>query len=44
METLRNFIRTLGPLRLAVLGGVMVALLGFFAWIITHVSTTPQAL
>ena len=44
METLRNFVRTLGPLRLAVLGGVMLALLGFFAWIITHVSTTPQAL
>ena len=44
METLRNFTRTLGPLRLAVLGGVMLALLGFFAWIIAHVSTPPQAL
>lgn len=44
METLRNFVRTLGPVRMAVLVGVAVALLGFFAWIITRASSPQQAL
>lgn len=44
METLRNFVRTLGPVRLAVLAGVALALLGFFVWIITRASAPQQAL
>ena len=44
METLRKFVSTLGPARLAVLAGVALALAGFFIWIITHTATPPQAL
>jgi flagellar M-ring protein FliF len=44
METLRTFVRTLGPVRLAVLGGTTLALLGFFGWLITEASTPPQSL
>jgi flagellar M-ring protein FliF len=44
METLRNFLHTLGAVRLAVLGGVALALIGFFVWIIASASTPQQAL
>ena len=44
METLRSFVRTLGPVRLAVLGGVAFALIGFFVWIIARASAPQQAL
>ena len=41
METLRNFVGTLGPVRLLVLGGV--TLVGFFVWIIARASAPQQA-
>jgi flagellar M-ring protein FliF len=44
METLHNFVRTLGAVRLAVLGGVALALIGFFVWIIARASAPQQAL
>ena len=44
METLRNFVRTLGAVRLTVLGGVAFALIGFFVWIIARASVPQQAL
>ncbi|HYN39242.1 MAG TPA: flagellar basal-body MS-ring/collar protein FliF [Rhodospirillales bacterium] len=44
METLRAFVRTLGPVRLAILGGVGLALAGFFVWMIARVSQPPLAL
>src|SRR5512132_1305567 len=44
METLRNFVRTLGPVRLLALGGVTLALIGFFVWIIARASAPQQAL
>jgi flagellar M-ring protein FliF len=44
METLRAFVRTLGPVRLAVLGAVGLALAGFFVWMIARVSQPPMAL
>lgn len=44
MEQLRTLAKTLGPVRLAVLGGVGVALAAFFIWITTQVSTSQQAL
>jgi flagellar M-ring protein FliF len=44
METLRNFVRTLGAVRLAVLGGVALALIVFFVWIIARTSAPQQAL
>jgi flagellar M-ring protein FliF len=44
METLRSFVRTLGAVRLAVLGGVTLALIGFFVWIIARASAPQQAL
>jgi flagellar M-ring protein FliF len=44
METLRNFVRTLGPVRLAVLAGVGLALAGFFVWIIARTGAPQQAL
>lgn len=44
METLRNFVRTLGPVRLAVLGGVTVALAAFFVWIVAKSSAPQHAL
>jgi flagellar M-ring protein FliF len=44
METLRNFVRTLGAVRLTVLGGVALALIVFFVWIIARTSAPQQAL
>lgn len=44
METLRNFARTMGPVRLAVLAITALLLAGFFAWIVSQASTAPQAL
>lgn len=44
METLRNFGRTMGPVRLAVLAATALLLAGFFAWIVSQASTAPQAL
>lgn len=44
METVRNFARTLGPVRLAVLGGVALLLTGFFIWVFTQASTPRLAL
>jgi flagellar M-ring protein FliF len=44
METLRNFVRTLGAVRLTVAGGVAFALIGFFVWIIARASVPQQAL
>lgn len=44
MESLRVFVRTLGPVRLAVLGGVAVLLAGFFVWMIARAAQPPMAL
>jgi len=44
METLRAFARNLGPVRLAVLAGVTLALAGFFVWMIARTTAAPQAL
>jgi flagellar M-ring protein FliF len=44
MERLRTFVGTLGPVRLAVLAGVGLALIGFFGWIITRNGAPQQAL
>jgi flagellar M-ring protein FliF len=44
METLNNFVRTLGPVRLAVIGGVMFALAGFFVWIFAQASAPRMSL
>ena len=44
METLRTFVRNLGPVRTAVLGGVALVLAGFFAWMIARAAEPPMAL
>ncbi|MBK8209006.1 MAG: hypothetical protein IPK78_02665 [Rhodospirillales bacterium] len=44
MESLRAFVRTLGPVRLAVLGSVALALAGFFIWMIARAAQPPMAL
>lgn len=44
METLRVFVRTLGPVRLAVLGSVALALAGFFVWMIARAAQPPMSL
>lgn len=44
MESLRAFVRTLGPVRLAVLGSVTLALAGFFIWMIARAAQPPMAL
>src|SRR5512147_2535617 len=44
MGKLRNFVRTLGPVRLAVLAGVGLAMAGFFTWIIARTAAPQQAL
>lgn len=44
METLRTFVRNLGPVRTAVLGGVALVLAGFFAWMIVRAAEPPMAL
>ena len=41
MDTLIQALRNLGPLRLSVMGGVVVGLIGFFIFITTRL-TTPQ--
>jgi flagellar M-ring protein FliF len=44
MESLRVFVRTLGPVRLAVLGSVALVLAGFFVWMIARAAQPPMAL
>jgi len=44
MDALRNFGRTMGPVRLAVLAGVALVLAGFFVWILSRASTAQQSL
>ena len=41
MDTLVNALRNLGPLKLTVMGGVAVGLIGFFFFITTRL-TAPQ--
>jgi flagellar M-ring protein FliF len=42
VQGLIQFIRTLGAARLAAMGAVTAALIGFFAFVIMHVTAVPM--
>lgn len=44
METLVQAIRSIGPMRLAIMGGVLVGLIGFFIYLMTRLATPHHAL
>ena len=44
MEMIQQVMRNLGPVRLAIIGGATLAMIGFFAWLLSQVTTQNNEL